>query len=34
MYDKFKEEDRQILELDFSDTPKKRGDYLDIDKGI
>ena len=29
--DKFKEEDRQILELDFGDTPEKlKGDYLDM----
>ena len=35
IYDIFKEEERQILELDFVDTPEKlRGDYLDIYKGI
>ena len=35
MYDKFKEEDRQILELDFGDTPEKlSGGYLDMYEGI
>ena len=30
-----KEEERQILELDFGDTPEKlRGDYLDMHEGI
>ena len=35
IYDKFKEEDRQILELDFGDIPEKlKGDYLDMNKEI
>ena len=35
IYDKLKEEDRQILELYFYNTPEKlRGDYLDMYKGI
>ena len=35
IYDKFKEEERQILELNFSDTPEKlKGDYLDMYEGI
>ena len=35
IYDRFKEEDRQILELDYSNTPEKlREDYLDMYKGI
>ena len=35
IYDKLKEEDRQILELDFGSTPEKlKGDYLDMYEGI
>ena len=35
IYDKSKEEETQILELDFGDTPEKlRGDYLDMYEGI
>ena len=35
IYDKLKEEERQILDLDFCDTPEKlRGDYLDMYEGI
>ena len=35
IYDKFKEEERQILDLDFGNTPEKlRGDYLDMYEGI
>ena len=35
IYDKFKEEERQILELDFGNTPEKlREDYLDMYEGI
>ena len=35
IYDKFMEEDRQILELDFGHTPEKlREDYLDMYEGI
>ena len=31
MYDKLKEEDRQIIELDFGDAPGKlKGEYLDM----
>ena len=31
MYDKLKDEDRQVLELDFGDNPDKlRGEYLDM----
>ena len=36
IYDTFMEEDRQILELDFGNTPEKkwRGDYSDMYQGI
>ena len=35
IYNKFKEEDRQILELDFGDTSEKmKGKYLDMYEGI
>ena len=35
IYDRFMEGDRQILELDFGNTPEKvRGDYLDMHEGI
>ena len=35
IYDKFREEDRKILELDFGDIPEKiKGDYLDMYEGI
>ena len=35
IYVNFTEKDRQILELDFGDTPERlKGDYLDIYKGI
>ena len=35
VYDKFMEEERQILELDFGHTPEKlREDYLDMYEGI
>ena len=35
MYNKFKEEDRQILELDFGNSQHKlRRDYLDMYKGV
>ena len=35
IYDRFKEEDRQIVELDFGDAPEKlRGEYLDMYEGI
>ena len=35
MYDKLKEKDRQIIELDFDDTPEKlKGEYLDMYHGI
>ena len=30
MYDRLKEEDRQVIEIDFGDTPDKlKGEYLD-----
>ena len=35
IYDRLKEEDRQVLELDFGNNPDKvRGEYLDIYEGI
>ena len=35
IYDRFMEEDRQILELDLGNTPEKlRRDYLDMYEGI
>ena len=35
IYDKFMEEDGQILELDFGNMPEKlKGEYLDMYKGI
>ena len=30
MYDRLKEEDRQVIELDFGDTPDKLKEYLDM----
>ena len=35
MYDKLRDEDRQVLELDFGENPDKlRGEYLDIYEGV
>ena len=35
MYDTFRDDDRQVLYLDFADTPEiLKGDYLDMYKGI
>ena len=34
IYDKLKEEDKQILELDFGNTPEQLWDYLDMYNGI
>ena len=35
MYDKLKDEDRQVLELDFGNNPDKlRGEYLDMYEGV
>ena len=34
IYDRLKEEDRQVLEVDFGDNPdKSRGEYLDMYEG-
>ena len=35
IYDSFKQEDRQVLEIDYGDTPEKlKEDYLHMYKGI
>ena len=35
IYDRLKEEDRQVLELDFGNNPEKlRGEYLDMYEGV
>ena len=35
MYDRLKEEDRQVIELDFGDDPDKlKGEYLDMYDGV
>ena len=35
IYNKFIQEDKQLIELDFGNTPEKlRGDYSDMYKGI
>ena len=35
IYDRLKEEDRQVIELDFGDTPdKSKGEYLDMYEAV
>ena len=34
IYDRLKEEDRQVLELDFGDNPDKLREYLDMYEGV
>ena len=35
MYDRLKDEDRQIFELNFGNNPDKlRGEYLDMNEGV
>ena len=35
IYDRLKEEDRQVLELDFGDSPDKlKGEYIDMSEGV